>query len=77
MLVNAFLQVLREDEVRVVKQYHFLLWPDHGVPEQSTPLLSFVREVRANVKPEDGPMVVHCRSRRERYLLFISITSSF
>ncbi|XP_065834346.1 receptor-type tyrosine-protein phosphatase S-like [Oscarella lobularis] len=74
-VVRTF-EVLREDEVRVVKQYHFLLWPDHGVPEQSTPLLSFVREVRANVKPEDGPMVVHCSAGVGRTGTFIAIDQS-
>ena len=48
--------------VREVKQFHFLKWPDHGVPTYATALLHFRKRVH-NYHPEKrGPMVVHCRS---------------
>ena len=48
--------------VREVKQFHFLKWPDHGVPNYATALLHFRKRVH-NYHPEKrGPMVVHCRS---------------
>src|SRR5688572_26673450 len=45
-----------------VRQFQFTAWPDHGVPEHPTPLLMFMRRVRAMQPSESGPVVVHCRS---------------
>ena len=48
-------------EERIVVQYHYTVWPDHGVPEYPTSLLQFVRKVMS-INPENsGPIVVHCR----------------
>lgn len=53
----------REDcrEERIVKQFHFTVWPDHDVPDYPTALLHFVRKVSASNTEKSGPMVVHCR----------------
>jgi protein tyrosine phosphatase len=50
-------------EKREIRQFQFTSWPDHGVPEQPTPLLQFMRRVRSMSPPEGsaGPMIVHCR----------------
>lgn len=48
-------------EKREVRQFQFLAWPDHGVPECPTPILAFLRRVKACHPPDSGPMVVHCR----------------
>ena len=42
-------------------QYHFTVWPDHGVPEHPTPLLHFTRKVALAHPDDSGPMIVHCR----------------
>ena len=42
-------------------QYHFISWPDYGVPSSAGPLLMFVDEVRSDYNLFEGPMVVHCR----------------
>ncbi|XP_019740009.1 protein tyrosine phosphatase receptor type Fa [Hippocampus comes] len=47
-------------ERREVRQFQFMAWPDHGVPEYSTPTLAFLRRVKACNPPDAGPMVVHC-----------------
>lgn len=47
--------------VREVKQFHFLVWPDHGVPQYATNLLSFRKRVHKYHPDKRGPMVVHCR----------------
>ncbi|XP_066512486.1 receptor-type tyrosine-protein phosphatase F isoform X1 [Hoplias malabaricus] len=47
-------------EKREVRQFQFMAWPDHGVPEYPTPILSFLRRVKACNPPDAGPMVVHC-----------------
>ena len=48
--------------VREVKQFHFLKWPDHGVPTYATALLCFRKRVQNYHPDKRGPMVVHCRS---------------
>ncbi len=48
-------------EERIVKQFHFTIWPDHGVPAHPTPLLHFVRKVTSSNPINAGPIVVHCR----------------
>ncbi|KAA8589909.1 hypothetical protein FQN60_013274 [Etheostoma spectabile] len=45
---------------REVRQFQFMAWPDHGVPEYPTPILAFLRRVKACNPPDAGPMVVHC-----------------
>ncbi|KAI4790931.1 hypothetical protein KUCAC02_034310 [Chaenocephalus aceratus] len=53
-----------EDQVsRLVRQFHYTVWPDHGVPETTQSLVQFVRTVRdyVNRSPGSGPTVVHCR----------------
>ena len=46
---------------RMITQYHFTSWPDHGVPEYGSPILAFHRRIRQEYKPSKGPIVVHCR----------------
>ena len=48
-------------EKREVRQFQFTAWPDHGVPDHPTPLLLFMRRVKAMTPPDSGPMIVHCR----------------
>ena len=55
------LQMDGSKEERIVKQFHYTVWPDHGVPEYPTPLLLFVRKVASSNPMNAGPMVVHCR----------------
>lgn len=50
------------NEKREVRQFQFMAWPDHGVPEYPTPILAFLRRVKTCNPPDAGPMVVHCRS---------------
>ncbi|XP_035981236.1 LOW QUALITY PROTEIN: receptor-type tyrosine-protein phosphatase beta [Fundulus heteroclitus] len=59
--------------VRLVRQFHYTVWPDHGVPESTQSLIQFVRTVRdyVNRTPGSGPTVVHCSAGVGRTGTFI------
>lgn len=72
------LKVCRTDggsEERILYQYHFTAWPDHGVPADPGCVLNFLQEV--NLKQEQvqpaGPIVVHCSAGIGRTGTFIVI----
>jgi len=56
-----------------VGQYQFTAWPDHGVPDYVTPMLSFHRRISAEHKCVKGPMLVHCSAGVGRTGTFITI----
>ncbi|XP_073671426.1 protein tyrosine phosphatase receptor type Fa isoform X7 [Paramisgurnus dabryanus] len=60
-------------EKREVRQFQFMAWPDHGVPEYPTPILAFLRRVKACNPSDAGPMVVHCSAGVGRTGCFIVI----
>ncbi|XP_061653973.1 receptor-type tyrosine-protein phosphatase F-like isoform X13 [Phyllopteryx taeniolatus] len=60
-------------EKRELRQFQFMAWPDHGVPEYPTPILAFLRRVKACNPPDAGPMIVHCSAGVGRTGCFIVI----
>ncbi|XP_038562970.1 receptor-type tyrosine-protein phosphatase beta-like isoform X3 [Micropterus salmoides] len=58
---------------RLVRQFHYTVWPDHGVPDTTQSLIQFVRTVRdyVNRSPGSGPTVVHCSAGVGRTGTFI------
>ncbi|XP_068169231.1 receptor-type tyrosine-protein phosphatase beta-like [Antennarius striatus] len=58
---------------RLVRQFHYTVWPDHGVPETTQSLIQFVRTVRdyVNRTPGSGPTVAHCSAGVGRTGTFI------
>uniref|UniRef100_A0A8C3EA73 Receptor-type tyrosine-protein phosphatase F n=1 Tax=Corvus moneduloides TaxID=1196302 RepID=A0A8C3EA73_CORMO len=56
-----------------LRQFQFMAWPDHGVPEYPTPILAFLRRVKACNPTDAGPMVVHCSAGVGRTGCFIVI----
>ena len=58
---------------REVKQFQYTAWPDHGVPDNPTPFLMFLRRIR-QVNPSDsGPIVIHCSAGVGRTGCYIAI----
>ena len=49
---------------RQVRHFHYLSWPEVGVPSSSVTLLDFLREVQKNFATLNtrSPITVHCRS---------------
>ena len=47
-----------------VVQYHYISWPDHGVPTDTGSVLNFLTRIRRNKNSNSGPMIVHCRYQR-------------
>ncbi|XP_067677601.1 receptor-type tyrosine-protein phosphatase mu-like isoform X2 [Haliotis asinina] len=58
---------------RLIQQFHFTQWPDHGVPEDTATLLHFYRVVKESGPPLSGPLVVHCSAGVGRTGTFLSL----
>ena len=56
-----FFSIQKHQCERMVYQYHYVAWPDHGIPADSLPVLSFVRKSAAANPDDAGPIIVHCR----------------
>ncbi|XP_068132782.1 receptor-type tyrosine-protein phosphatase beta-like isoform X2 [Hyperolius riggenbachi] len=63
------------DAARLVRHFHYTVWPDHGVPETTQSLIQFVRTVRdyINRTPGTGPTAVHCSAGVGRTGTFIAL----
>ena len=54
---------MQEEETRIVKHFHYMAWPDFGVPRTAHAFLIFllhVNEFQASIA-DAGPPIVHCR----------------
>jgi protein tyrosine phosphatase len=45
---------------RLLTQYNFLTWPDHGVPRDNQQLLELLNVVWLNTAHYKSPILVHC-----------------
>ncbi|XP_028934309.1 receptor-type tyrosine-protein phosphatase beta [Ornithorhynchus anatinus] len=63
------------DVNRLIRHFHYTVWPDHGVPETTQSLIQFVRTVRdyVNRTPGAGPSIVHCSAGVGRTGTFIAL----
>ncbi|KAG9272106.1 receptor-type tyrosine-protein phosphatase beta [Astyanax mexicanus] len=71
-------KICSEDQLnysRIVRHFHYTVWPDHGVPETTQSLIQFVRTTRdyINRTPGSGPTVVHCSAGVGRTGTFIGL----
>lgn len=50
----------KRNSERLVYQFHFTDWPDHGVPYYIMPVLAFIKQSSRSNPENGGPIVVHC-----------------
>ncbi|XP_061447597.1 receptor-type tyrosine-protein phosphatase H [Rhineura floridana] len=64
-------------EVRLARHYHYMSWPDHGVPQITSILLRFRDLVRDHIEQHEGsgPALVHCSAGVGRTGTFIALDS--
>ncbi|KAM6215356.1 phosphatidylinositol phosphatase PTPRQ [Rhynchocyon petersi] len=67
------LKIEKHGDCMTVRQCNFTGWPEHGVPENSTPLIHFVKLVRASRAHDTTPMIVHCSAGVGRTGVFIAL----
>ncbi|XP_077971914.1 receptor-type tyrosine-protein phosphatase beta-like [Styela clava] len=69
-------KITHGSNTRRVRQFHYTVWPDHGVPETTETLVKFIRYVRRTIDEEakhTGPTVVHCSAGVGRTGTFIAM----
>lgn len=70
----------KEQEGRLVYQYMFEKWPDHGEPRNLLSVLNFITEFQRRQRETGnrGPIIMHCRYRtRTRTPTLLSVISTF
>ncbi|PFX15296.1 Tyrosine-protein phosphatase Lar [Stylophora pistillata] len=65
--------VTKDAEKRNVQQFHYVTWPDKGVPHHSTALLGFRQKIHARHLATGGPLLVHCSAGVGRTGTYIAI----
>ncbi|XP_046582364.1 uncharacterized protein LOC124289762 [Haliotis rubra] len=58
---------------RLIRQFHFTSWPDHGVPGETTAILDFHRVVKDTKTDSSGPLLIHCSAGIGRTGTFIAL----
>ncbi len=55
--------VFQTGDTRSVKQFHYMLWPDFGVPSTPETFLNFLYDIRESgvFDTDQAPPVIHCR----------------
>nr|XP_039263207.1 receptor-type tyrosine-protein phosphatase beta-like [Styela clava] len=69
-------KITHGSNIRRVRQFHYTVWPDHGVPETTETIVKFIRYVRRTIYEEakhTGPTVVHCSAGVGRTGTFIAM----
>ncbi|XP_065921950.1 receptor-type tyrosine-protein phosphatase mu isoform X1 [Magallana gigas] len=63
----------KENEKRTITQYHYITWPDHGVPDPLCLLLFHNHVTRTKTSTHKGPTLVHCSAGIGRTGTYIAI----
>lgn len=60
-------------ETRTITQFHYLAWPDNGVPDNVTSFLQFRRKVHKSYRNLKNPILVHCNDGAGRSGTYVLI----
>uniref|UniRef100_F7BB84 protein-tyrosine-phosphatase n=1 Tax=Ornithorhynchus anatinus TaxID=9258 RepID=F7BB84_ORNAN len=50
----------RVSDTRTLSQFHYMAWPDRGIPDNTGHFLSMVEEARRTKGDDPAPLCVHC-----------------
>ena len=56
-----------------VTQFHYIAWPDHGVPDNVMSIIRHVRKLFPTSVDQPGPVLVHCSAGIGRSGTFITL----
>nr|XP_022315948.1 receptor-type tyrosine-protein phosphatase kappa-like isoform X2 [Crassostrea virginica] len=65
--------IQKDGENRIIKQFHYTTWPDHGVPRFGHSLLLMRQKIRAYDALSNGPPIVHCSAGVGRTGTYIAV----
>ena len=77
LFITCFYQKDNEPDSKPIEvtHWHFLGWPDHGVPQYATSLISFIRQVRKHRSKHGPAILTHCSAGVGRTGTFILLDS--
>ncbi|CAL1265471.1 unnamed protein product [Larinioides sclopetarius] len=75
-VVRTF-SISKDEEHREIKHFHFVSWPDHDVPLNTTPFINFLKRVRGYKSHCIAPIVIHCSAGIGRTGTVILFESAF
>ncbi|RWS23299.1 Tyrosine-protein phosphatase Lar-like protein [Leptotrombidium deliense] len=66
----------RDGQSRTVRQFHFVEWPEQGVPKSGEGFIDFITQVHKTKEQfgQEGPITVHCSAGVGRTGVFISLS---
>ncbi|KAF7636356.1 hypothetical protein Mgra_00004137 [Meloidogyne graminicola] len=70
---SLYLKNTATQETRTVTQFHFISWPNGGIPSSNKALLEFRRKVNKSYRGRASPILVHCTNGSGRTGTYIMI----
>ncbi|KAK7884142.1 hypothetical protein WMY93_027265, partial [Mugilogobius chulae] len=66
----------RNGQSRTIRQFHFIDWPEQGVPQTAENFIDFIGQVHKTKDQfgQDGPITVHCSTGAGRTGVFIALS---
>ena len=54
---------LQDGQSRMIRQFHYVDWPEQGVPKSGDGFIEFITQVHKTKEQfgHEGPITVHCR----------------
>lgn len=66
----------RDGQTRTIRQFHFVEWPEQGVPKSGDGFIDFITQVHKTKEQfgQEGPITVHCSAGVGRTGVFITLS---